>query len=128
MREDCIQLGGGNVWAILISGSLMFLFYALGWGYIGTFALFIFLIVGINSLFPIIAAFLGLLLLCLYHFPEPAAIIPIIVFIVVMTTMEIAARTGCFDEEEGENIKQADKKKPFLSNVYRLKNANLMVY
>ncbi len=103
MREEDIQLGGGNVWAILTSGVLMFLFYALGWGYMGTFALFAFIIVGIKSLFPIIAAFSGLLILCIYHFPEPVAIIAIIFWIVMMTTVEIAARAGCFDEKEGEN-------------------------
>ena len=103
MREEDVPLGGGNVWAILISGILMFLFYTLGWGYMGTFALFVFIIVGIKSLFPIIAAFWRLLILCIYHFPEPVAIIAIIFWIVVMTTIEIAARTGCFDESEGEN-------------------------
>ena len=109
MREEDVQLGGGNIWAILTSGILMFLFYALGWGYMGTFTLVVFLIVGIYSLFPIIAAFLGLLILCIYHFPEPVAIITIIVFIVLMTMMEIAARTGCFDEEEEENKNNSKK-------------------
>ena len=109
MREEDVPLGGGNVWAILISGILMFLFYTLGWGYMGTFALFVFLIVGIKSLFPIIAAFWGILILCIYHFPEPVAIIAIIFWIVVMTTIEIAARTGCFDESEGENKNISDK-------------------
>ena len=71
--------------------------------------LFVFIIVGIKSLFPIIAAFWGLLILCIYHFPEPVAIIAIIFWIVVMTTIEIAARTGCFDESEGENKKNSDK-------------------
>ena len=109
MREEDIQLGGGNVWVILTSGILMFLFYALGWGYMGTFALFVFIIVGIKSLFPIIAAFWGLLILCIHHFPEPVAIIAIIFWIVVMTTIEIAARTGCFDESEGKNKNISDK-------------------
>jgi hypothetical protein len=109
MREDDIQLGGGNVWAILTSGILMFLFYALGWGYMGTFALFVFIIVGIKSLFPIIAAFWGLLILCIYHFPEPVAIIAIIFWIVAMTTMEIVARSGVLDKEEGENKSASDK-------------------
>ena len=109
MREDDIHLGGGNVWAILTSGILMFLFYALGWGYMGTFALFVFIIVGIKSLFPIIAAFWGLLILCIYHFPEPVAIIAIIFWIVAMTTMEIVARSGVLDKEEGENKSASDK-------------------
>ena len=109
MREEDIQLGGGNVWAILTSGILMFLFYALGWGYMGTFALFVFIIVGIKSLFPIIAAFWGLLILCIYHFPEPVAIIAIIFWIVAMTTMEIVARSGILDKEEGENKSASDK-------------------
>ena len=109
MKEDDIQLGGGNVWAILTSGILMFLFYALGWGYMGTFALFVFIIVGIKSLFPIIAAFWGLLILCIYHFPEPVAIIAIIFWIVAMTTMEIVARSGVLDKEEGENKSASDK-------------------
>jgi hypothetical protein len=109
MREEDIQLGGGNVWAILTSGILMFLFYALGWGYMGTFALFVFIIVGIKSLFPIIAAFWGLLILCIYHFPEPVAIIAIIFWIVAMTTMEIVARSGVLDKEEGENKSASDK-------------------
>ena len=103
MREEDVPLGGGNIWAILISGILMFLFYAFGWGYMGTFALFVFLIVGFHSLFPIIAAFLGLLILCVYHFQEPAAYFAIIFWIVLMTMMEIVARTGGFDEvEKGE--------------------------
>ena len=109
MREEDIQLGGENVWAILTSGILMFLFYALGWGYMGTFALFVFIIVGIKSLFPIIAAFWGLLILCIYHFPEPVAIIAIIFWIVAMTTMEIVARSGVLDKEEGENKSTSDK-------------------
>ena len=109
MREEDIQLGGGNVWVILTSGILMFLFYALGWGYMGTFALFVFIIVGIKSLFPIIAAFWGLLILCIYHFPEPVAIIAIIFWIVAMTTMEIVARSGVLDKEEGENKSASDK-------------------
>ena len=109
MREEDIQLGGGNVWAILTSGILMFLFFALGWGYMGTFALFVFIIVGIKSLFPIIAAFWGLLILCIYHFPEPVAIIAIIFWIVAMTTMEIVARSGVLDKEEGENKSASDK-------------------
>ena len=109
MREEDIQMGGGNVWAILTSGILMFLFYALGWGYMGTFALFVFIIVGIKSLFPIIAAFWGLLILCIYHFPEPVAIIAIIFWIVAMTTMEIVARSGVLDKEEGENKSASDK-------------------
>ena len=109
MREEDIQLGGGNVWAILTSGILMFLFYALGWGYMGTFALFVFIIVGIKSLFPIIAAFWGLLILCIYHFPEPIAIIAVIFWIVAMTTMEIVARSGVLDKEEGENKSASDK-------------------
>ena len=110
MREEDVPLGGGNVWAILISGILMFLFYTLGWGYMGTFALFVFVFIGIKSLFPIIAAFWGLLILCVYHFPEPVAIIAIVFWIVVMTTIEIVARTGCFDEGEGENKNISDKK------------------
>ena len=110
MREEDVPLGGGNVWAILISGILMFLFYTLGWGYMGTFALFVFVLIGIKSLFPIIAAFWGLLILCVYHFPEPVAIIAIVFWIVVMTTIEIVARTGCFDEGEGENKNISDKK------------------
>ena len=109
MRDEDIQLGGGNVWAILTSGILMFLFYALGWGYMGTFALFVFIIVGIKSLFPIIAAFWGLLILCIYHFPEPVAIIAIFFWIVAMTTMEIVARSGVLDKEEGENKSASDK-------------------
>ena len=109
MREEDIQLGGGNVWAILTSGILMFLFYALGWGYMGTFALFVFIFIGIKSLFPIIAAFWGLLILCIYHFPEPVAIIAIIFWIVAMTTMEIVARSGILDKEEGENKSASDK-------------------
>ena len=109
MKEEDIQLGGENVWAILTSGILMFLFYALGWGYMGTFALFVFIIVGIKSLFPIIAAFWGLLILCIYHFPEPVAIIAIIFWIVAMTTMEIVARSGVLDKEEGENKSTSDK-------------------
>ena len=109
MREEDIQLGGGNVWAILTSGILMFLFYAIGWGYMGTFALFVFIIVGIKSLFPIIAAFWGLLILCIYHFPEPVAIIAIIFWIVAMTTMEIVVRSGVLDKEEGENKSASDK-------------------
>ena len=32
-----------------------------------------------------------------------------IVFIVLMTMMEIAARTGCFDEEEEENKNNSKK-------------------
>ena len=100
MREEDIPLGGGNIWAILISGILMFLFYTFGWGYMGTFALFVFLVVGFQSLFPIIAAFLGLLILCVYHFQEPAAYFAIIFWIVLMTMMEIVARTGGFDEKE----------------------------
>ena len=109
MREEDVPLGGGNIGAILTSGTLMFLFYTLGWGYMGTFTLFVFIIVGIKSLFPAIAVFLGLLILCIYHFPEPIAIISIIFWIVAMTIMEIAARTGCFDEEEGENKNTSDK-------------------
>ncbi len=106
MNNEYIPLGGGNIRAILISGILMFLFYALGWGYMGTFALLVFLVVGFQSLFPIIAAFLGLLILCVYHFQEPAAYFAIIFWIVLMTLMEIVARTGGFDKEEegGKNI------------------------
>ena len=109
MREEDVRLGGGNIWAILTSGILMFLFYALGWGYMGTFALFVFLIVGINSLFPIIAAFWGLLILCIYHFPEPAAIFSIIIWILAMTIMELIARSGFLDEGKGENKNTSSK-------------------
>ena len=109
MNNEYIPLGGGNIWAILISGILMFLFYTFGWGYIGTFALFVFLVVGFQSLFPIIAAFLGLLILCVYHFQEPAAYCAIIFWIVLMTMMEIVARTGGFDEEKEEGKNTPDK-------------------
>ena len=109
MREEDVQLGGGNIWAILTSGILMFLFYALGWGYMGTFTLLVFLIVGIYSLFPMIAALWGLLILCIYHFPEPVAIIAIIVWILVMTIMELIARSGFLDEGKGENKNTSSK-------------------
>ena len=109
MNNEYIPLGGGNIWAILISGILMFLFYALGWGYMGTFALFVFLVVGFQSLFPIIAAFWGLLILCVYHFQEPAAYFAIIFWIVLMTMMEIVARNGGFDEEEKGGKNAPDK-------------------
>ena len=109
MNNEYIPLGGGNIWAILISGILMFLFYALGWGYMGTFALIVFLVVGFQSLFPIIAAFLGLLLLCVYHFQEPAAYFAVIFWIVLMTLMEIVARTGGFDKEEEGGKNTPDK-------------------
>jgi len=109
MREEDVRLGGGNIWAILTSGILMFLFYTLGWGYMGTFALVVFIFVGINSLFPIIAAFWGLLILCIYHFQEPVAIIAIIIWILAMTIMELIARSGFLDEGKGENKNTSSK-------------------
>ncbi len=52
--EPKIPLGGGNLPAILVTGTLMFLFYGVGWSISGTIFLFAFLIVGYDSFFRIV--------------------------------------------------------------------------
>lgn len=66
MREEDIPLGGGNIGAILVSGSLMFLFYEVGWSIMGTIFLVLFLIAGWKSLFPSSPLLLGLGGLCVH--------------------------------------------------------------
>ena len=98
MNYESIPLGGGNIWAILISGVLMFLFYLCGWSVVGTIFLILFLIAGFNSLFPLIAAFLALARLCVVHSVDGAVLGALIFWIVILLLFELAARFGGFDE------------------------------
>ncbi len=109
MREEDVPLGGGNIWAILTSGTLMFLFYGLGWRYMGTFFLVIFLIAGWKSLFPIIAAFIGFGRLCVGLSVDGVVLGVLIFWIIILLLFEFAARVLIKEESEGGNSDQGKK-------------------
>ena len=96
-------MGGGNLKAILASGSLMFLFYTIGWSIMGTICLIAFLIVGFNSLFPCIALFLWFLILCFLHFNDGILIGVLIFWIVLLILFECAARVMIAEEKDSYN-------------------------
>ena len=109
MNDKYIPLGGGNGWAILITGGLMFLFYEVGWSVMGTIFLVLFLIAGFNSLFPIIAIFIGLAHVVCVHAYESTVFIVLVFWIVLMLLIELVARFGGFDEEN-EKPSKGEKK------------------
>ena len=109
MNDEYIPLGGGNIWGILISGVLMFVFYLCGWSVMGTIFLILFLIVGFNSLFPLIAAFLALARLCVVHSVDGAVLGALIFWIIILLLFELAAR--CLKKEEFERGGSAPKRK-----------------
>jgi len=100
MREDDIPLGGGNIWPILISGILMFVFYLCGWSALGTGFLILFLLAGFRSLFPVIAAFVALARLCVVLSIDGAVLGVLMIWIIILLLFEIAAR--CLIKEEAE--------------------------
>ncbi len=109
MREEDIPLGGGNTGAILVSGSLMFLFYEVGWSIMGTIFLIIFLVAGWKSLFPIIAAFIGFgRFMCVYAY-ESSVFYVLIFWIIILLLFEFAARVLIKEESEGGNSDQGKK-------------------
>ena len=109
MREEDIPLGGGNICAILISGFLMFLFYELGWRYMGTFFLVLFLIAGWKSLFPVIAAFVGLgRFMCVYAY-ESTVFYVLVFWIIILLLFELSARYLIKEESEGDNSDRGKK-------------------
>jgi len=109
MREEDIPLGGGNTGAILVSGSLMFLFYEVGWSTMGTIFLFIFLAVGIKSLFPIIAAFIGFAQFVYVHEYEGTVFYVLIFWIIILLLVEFTARQLIKEETRGSNSDQGKK-------------------
>ena len=102
MREEDIPLGGGNICAILISGFLMFLFYEVGWPVMGTIFLFIFLVAGSRSLFPIIAAFIGFGWFMLAHAYESTVFCVLVFWIIILLLFEFAARMMIAEEKDGK--------------------------
>ena len=109
MREENIPLGGGNTGAILVSGSLMFLFYEVGWSILGTIFLVLFLIAGWKSLFPIIAAFIGFgRFMCVYAY-ESSVYYVLIFWIILLLLVEITARYLIKEKTGGGNSDQAKK-------------------
>ena len=109
MREEDIPLGGGNAGLILFAGSLMFLFYEVGWSIMGTIFLFIFLAAGIKSLFPIIAAFIGLAQVVYVHGFDSAVFYVLIFWIIILILVELTARHLIKAESGGGNSDQAKK-------------------
>ena len=109
MREEDIPLGGGNTGAILISGGLMFLFYEVGWRYMGTFCLVVFLIAGWKSLFPVIAAFIGFGRLCVVLSVDGVVLGVLIFWRIILLLIEFAARVLIKEESEGGNSDQGKK-------------------
>ena len=109
MNDKYIPLGGGNGWAIMATGIPMFLFYLCGWSVVGTIFLILFLIAGVNSLFPLIAAFLALARLCVVHSVDGAVLGALIFWIVILLLFELAARFGGFDEGN-EKTSKGEKK------------------
>ena len=106
MREEDIPLGGGNIGAILVSGSLMFLFYEVGWSIMGTIFLVLFLIAGWKSLFPIIAAFIGFgRFMCMYAY-ESTVFYVLIFWIILLLLVEITARYLIKEETRRGNSDQ----------------------
>jgi hypothetical protein len=109
MRAEDVPLGGGNIGAILVSGSLMFLFYEVGWSIMGTIFLVLFLIAGWKSLFPIIAAFIGFgRFMCAYAY-ESSVFYVLIFWIILLLLVEFTARFGRFDEENKKTSKDEKK-------------------
>ena len=109
MREEDVPLGGGNTGAILVSGSLMFLFYEVGWSILGTIFLVLFLIAGWKSLFPIIAAFIGFgRFMCVYAY-ESSVFYVLIFWIILLLLVEITARYLIKEKTGGGNSDQAKK-------------------
>lgn len=109
MREDDIPLGGGNIWAILITGILMFVFYLCGWSALGTGFLVLFLIAGFHSLFPLIAAFIAFARLCVVLSVDGAVLGVLIIWIVILLLVELAARSLMKEEAEKGNSEQGRK-------------------
>ncbi len=101
MRHD-IPMGGGNLPAILVTGILMFLFYGIGWSIMGTIFLIIFLIAGCNSLFPIIAAFIGFGWFMLAHAYESTVFCVLVFWIIILLLFEFAARMMIAEEKDGK--------------------------
>ena len=109
MREEDVPLGGGNIWAILTSGTLMFLFYEVGWSILGTVFLFLFLVSGSKSLFPIIAAFVGFgRFMCVYAY-ESTVFYVLVFWIIILLLVELTAR--CLMKEETERSNSGKEKK-----------------
>ena len=100
--EPKIPLGGGNLPAILVTGTLMFLFYGVGWSIPGTIFLFAFLIAGCNSLFPIIAAFIGFGWFMLAHAYESTVFYVLVFWIIILLLFEFAARMMIAEEKDGK--------------------------
>ena len=109
MREENIPLGGGNTGAIITAGSLMFLFYELGWSTMGTIFLVLFLIAGWKSLFPIIAAFIGLAQVVYARGYDSTVFYVLIFWIIILLLVELTARQLIKEETGGGNSDQAKK-------------------
>lgn len=109
MREDDFPLGGGNIWAILISGILMFVFYLCGWSALGTGFLVLFLIAGHHSLFPLIAAFIAFARLCVVLSVDGAVLGVLVIWIIILLLSELAARCLIKEEAEKGNSEQGRK-------------------
>ena len=109
MREEDIPLGGGNAGLILFAGSLMFLFYEVGWSIMGTIFLVLFLIAGWKSLFPLIAAFIGFgRFMCAYAY-ESSVFYVLIFWIILLLLVEITARYLIKEETGGGKSDQGKK-------------------
>ena len=108
MRHD-IPMGGGNLPGILVTGILMFLFYGIGWSIMGTIFLVLFLIAGWKSLFPIIAAFIGVgRFMCVYAY-ESSVFYVLIFWIILLLLVEITARYLIKEETEDGNSDRGKK-------------------
>jgi uncharacterized membrane protein len=98
-------MGGGNLSAILATGSLMFLSFTIGWSIPGTIFLIAFLMVGFNSLFPFIAGFIWLAIACYSHPPIDRAEFGVILFfIVLLLLMEYTARMMIAEEKKTTHL------------------------
>lgn len=102
--KHVLPMGGGNLSAILATGSLMFLFYTIGWSIPGTIFLITFIMVGFNSLFPFIAGFIWLAIACYSHPPIDRAEFGVIIFfIVLLLLMEYTARMMISEEKRANS-------------------------
>jgi hypothetical protein len=103
-------MGGGNLYAILFFGILMFVFYLCGWSVLGTVFLFLFLLAGYDSLFPGIAAALGLARAIYVHVPDEGMISgPLLIVAIILLIVDCYARYLL--KEEANNGKSPEEKK-----------------
>ena len=108
--KHVLPMGGGNLSAILLTSSLMFLSYTIGWSIPGTIFLIAFLIVGYDSLFPFIAGFIGLGIACYSHPPVDRTEFGVIIFfIVLLLLLEYTARMIIAEEKKDNTSGQKNK-------------------